>query len=68
MKNKRLISLYDKIVDNLNMDNKNYLIAFNAITGRRDKIIEENSLYSKKIKLKTNWFNVNVTSKKRKKQ
>ena len=56
MNSRQLILMYDSIIHNLDMDSDKYLIAFDAITRRRDELINKKSMYSKKIKLTTNWY------------
>ena len=56
MNNKQLISAYNNVIDNLDKNSDTYLISFNAITRRRDELINKKGLHSKKIRLKTNWY------------
>ena len=56
MNNRQLISAYNNVLDNLDKNSDTYLISFNAITRRRDELINRKGLHSKKIRLKTNWY------------
>ena len=53
---KELVLLYDRIMDNLNRNNENYARIWGVLAERRDKLVERDYLYSKKIKLKKQWF------------
>ena len=53
---KELVLLYDRIMDNLNRNDKNYARIWSVLAERRDKLVERDYLYSKKIKLKKQWF------------
>ena len=56
LSSRELILIYDRILDNLDRDDENYPKIWGAISRRRDQIIKEKKLYSKKIKLMTNWY------------
>ena len=60
MNNRQLISAYNNVLDNLDKNSDTYLISFNAITRRRDEIINKKGLHSKKIRLKTNWYRPSI--------
>ena len=53
---KELVLLYDRILDNLDRNNENYARMWGVLAERRDKLVERDYLYSKKIKLKKQWF------------
>ena len=53
---RELVLLYDQILDNLDKNDDKFHIKWKAISRRRDKIVERDNLYSKKIKLITNWY------------
>lgn len=56
IKIRELVLLYDRVIDNLDRDDDNYPRTWNAISRRRDELINRNKLYSKKIKLRKNWY------------
>ena len=51
-----LITLYDRILDGLDRNDEGYAIQWTAISRRRDQIVHRGGLYSKKIKLMSNWY------------
>jgi len=53
---KKLVLLYDRIMNNLNRNNENYARIWGVLAERRDKLVERDCLYSKKIKLKKHWY------------
>mgnify|MGYP003153207729 CR=1 FL=1 len=53
---RELVLLYDQILDRLDKDDDKFHIKWKAISRRRDEIVERDNLYSKKIKLITNWY------------
>ena len=67
LSSRELVLIYDRILDNLDRNNENYPKTWCAISKRRDQIVEKNSLYSKKIKLKKNWYKPYTITEKGKK-
>ena len=56
LSSRELVLIYDRILDNLDRNEDNYPKTWTAISRRRDQLVKEKKLYSKKIKLKTSWY------------